>query len=83
MTHVHHQTITWNYEDALSIKPQVTKFNGILLRNQIFLFKIIDKEISSAKQRPFSPNLNVLSKRRKIMQPLKSSRDWDHKGIQV
>ena len=54
------QAIIWTNAVILSIRPQGTYFNEILIRIQTFSFKKMHLKVSSAKWRPFCLNLNVL-----------------------
>ena len=49
------QAIIWTNADILSIRPQGTYFNEILLEIQIFSFRKMHLKMSSAKWRPFCP----------------------------
>ena len=57
-----HQAIVWTTNaDILSIKPQGIYFNEILFDIQIFSFKKMRLNTSSAKWRQFCHSLNVLT----------------------
>ena len=50
-----HQAIIWTNANILSIRPRGTCFNEILLEIQIYSFKEMRFNMSSAKWRPFCP----------------------------
>ena len=54
------QPIIWTNTDILSIRTQGTYFNEILFEIQIFSFKKMHLNMSSAKWRPFFPGENKL-----------------------
>ena len=49
------QAIIWTRADILLIRPQGTYFNEILFEIQVFSFKKMRLNMSSAKWRPFCP----------------------------
>ena len=56
-----HQAIIWANAGILLIGPLGTNFSEILTGIQIFSFKKMHLQMSSAKWRPFCLGLNVLS----------------------
>ena len=56
-----HQAIIWTNTQVLSIRSLGTNFSEILSRIQIFSFKKMHLNMSSAKWRQFSLGLNVLT----------------------
>ena len=54
------QAIVWTNAGILSITPQRTYFNEISFDIQIFSFKKMHLNISSAKWRPFCPGRDAL-----------------------
>ena len=57
-----HQAIIWTNADTLSIRPQWTYFNDILIEIQTFSFKKLCLNMSSTKWRPFCPGGDELTK---------------------
>ena len=56
-----HQAIIWTSSGILLIGPLGTNFSQILIAIETFSFKKMHLKISSAKWRPFSLGLNVLT----------------------
>ena len=54
------QAIIWNNAGLLLIEPLGTNFSEISIKIQIFSFKKMHLNMSSAKWRPFCLGLNVL-----------------------